>query len=178
MVRGIIIMGLNGCGKTTVGRMLAEELGYFRMDAEDYYFLKPGDYSLSRPQEEVHRLMEMDAYEHGHFVLSCVRCNVTDTLVSLVDLAVVLRTAPETRAARIVEREERRFGSRVLPGGDMYQSQQDFHAFAARRTEAYVDVSLCRLSCPIIEIDTLLAPQEIVKRIIQVYNKLEASQTR
>lgn len=178
MVRGIMIMGLNGCGKTTVGRMLAARLGYFRMDNEDYCFPTPGDFSNARPEEEVHRLMEEDAIRHRHFVLSCVRCNVTDTLVSLVDLAVVLRTAPEIRAARIIEREERRFGSRVLPGGDLYQSQQDFHAFAARRTEAYVDGSLGRLSCPIVEIDAGLAPQEIEERIIQVYNERETNQMR
>ncbi|MDO5327112.1 MAG: hypothetical protein Q4G00_10390 [Clostridia bacterium] len=35
---GIVICGLNGCGKSALARILARELGYLRMDVEDYYF--------------------------------------------------------------------------------------------------------------------------------------------
>lgn len=165
MAQGIIILGLNGCGKTTIGRMLAQQLGFFHMDAEDYYFPTPGDYSQSRTEEEVHRLMAADAELHDGFVLTCVRCNVPDSILCQVQLAVVLRAAPEVRAERIRQREILRFGSRVLPGGDMYQSQQAFHAFAAARTEALVNASLERLNCPVVEISAELAPEEIVQRI-------------
>ncbi|MBO4884841.1 MAG: hypothetical protein J5602_05975, partial [Clostridia bacterium] len=36
--RGILVMGLNGCGKSTVGKALAEKIGWRFMDAEDFYF--------------------------------------------------------------------------------------------------------------------------------------------
>ena len=165
MPQGILILGLNGCGKTTVGRALAKRLGFFRMDAEDYYFPVPGDYSISRTEDEVHRLMETDAEKHGDFVLSCVRCNISDTLLEHIQLAVVLRAAPEVRAERIRQREIDRFGARVLPGGDMYEAQQAFHAFAARRTEEMVDRSLDRLACPMIEINAALPAEMIVGQI-------------
>jgi len=165
MPQGILILGLNGCGKTTVGRALAKRLGLFRMDAEDYYFPVPGDYSISRTEEEVHRLTEADVEKHGDFVLSCVRCNMSDELLHHVHLAVVLRTSPETRAERIRQREIDRFGERVLPGGDMYESQQAFHAFAARRTEDMVNHSLDRLACPIIEMDAGLPVNAIVEQV-------------
>jgi len=77
----------------------------------------------------------------------------------------VLRAAPEVRAERIRQREILRFGSRVLPGGDMYQSQQAFRAFAASRTEALVDHSLDRLACPVVEISAELAPEGIIRQI-------------
>ena len=163
----LLILGLNGCGKTTVGRMVAEKLGLLLMDAEDYYFPVSGDFSISRTQEEAHRLMELDAGKHGGFVLCCVRCNISETLLQKVRLAVVLRAPAEVRAQRIIQREEVRFDSRVLPGGDMYESQKRFHAFAAARTEETVDRSLSRLQCPVLEMDALLSPQMIAEKIIQ-----------
>ena len=48
MQKGLLILGLNGCGKTTVGRIVAEKLGLFRMDHEDYYFPVAGDFTTSR----------------------------------------------------------------------------------------------------------------------------------
>lgn len=35
---GILICGLNGCGKTTLGRLLADRLGYDYIDNEDLFF--------------------------------------------------------------------------------------------------------------------------------------------
>lgn len=163
----LLILGLNGCGKTTVGRIVAEKLGLFFMDAEDYYFPVAGDFSHSRTQEEAHRLMEADAAAHGGFVLCCVRCSISDALLQKVRLAIVLRAPADVRARRIAQREEARFGSRVLPGGDMYESHQSFRAFAAARTEETVDQSLSCLRCPVVEMDASLSPEEIAQRIIQ-----------
>ena len=39
MVYGIAIMGLNGCGKSTLAHEISKRLNYFEMDVEDYYFL-------------------------------------------------------------------------------------------------------------------------------------------
>lgn len=38
MVYGIAIMGLNGCGKSTLAHEISKRLNYFEMDVEDYYF--------------------------------------------------------------------------------------------------------------------------------------------
>ena len=169
MARGVMIMGLNGCGKTTVGRAVAARLGLLRMDAEDYYFSEPGDYSLSRPEEEAHRLMEEDIRRHDGFVLSCVRCNVPEKILGFVHLAIVLRASPELRSRRIIQREIDRFGGRVLPGGDLYEQQQAFHAFAAARSEALVTESLSRLKCPVVEMDASLPVEQIAERICQLW---------
>jgi len=169
MAQGILILGLNGCGKTTLGRILAERLNLFCMDAEDYYFPTPGDYSVSRTEAEIRRMMEQDVCLHERFVLSCVRCNISGLILEQVQLAVVLRAPAELRASRIIHREEERFGSRVLPGGDMYQAQQTFRAFAAGRTEEQVDHSLHRISCPVIEIDASRSLESIAEQLIQAY---------
>ena len=38
MVRGIAIMGLNGCGKSTLAHAITKRLDFYEMDVEDYYF--------------------------------------------------------------------------------------------------------------------------------------------
>ena len=38
MIRGIAIMGLNGCGKSTLAHAIAKRLDFYEMDVEDYYF--------------------------------------------------------------------------------------------------------------------------------------------
>ena len=38
MSEGIAIVGLNGSGKSTLGHALANELSYYEIDVEDYYF--------------------------------------------------------------------------------------------------------------------------------------------
>ena len=38
MATGIIICGLNGAGKSTFGKALAEKLGCYFIDSEDLYF--------------------------------------------------------------------------------------------------------------------------------------------
>lgn len=171
MKHGMLILGLNGCGKSTVGQIAAERLGLFFMDAENYYFPHPGDFSLSRTHEEALRLMEADVEEHDGFVLCCVKCSASDQLLRKVRVAVVLRAPAQLRAQRIVQREEDRFGSRVRPGGDMYESQQHFRAFAASRSEATVDQSLTRLSCPVAEIDASLPLETVVQKVMQAYEK-------
>lgn len=38
MVHGIAIMGLNGCGKSTLTHEICKYLNYFEIDLEDYFF--------------------------------------------------------------------------------------------------------------------------------------------
>ena len=38
MIHGIAIMGLNGCGKSTLAHEIARKIGFYEMDVEDYYF--------------------------------------------------------------------------------------------------------------------------------------------
>ena len=48
---GILICGLNGTGKSTLGKMLADRLGYEFIDNEDLWFPKTDPaYTFSGPQ--------------------------------------------------------------------------------------------------------------------------------
>ena len=168
MTKGILLLGLNGCGKTTLGRLLAQKLELLAMDAEDYYFPVPGDYADSRSKEEVHRLMENDAQTHD-FVLSCVQCNLPPSLLEHVQLAVVLRVSAELRASRIVQRDTAAYGKRVMPGGDLYEERQTFRAFAASRTEDIVTKNLPMLRCPVVELNAAQPLEEMAEIIIKLW---------
>ena len=171
MAEGIILLGLNGCGKTTVGRSLAHRLGFNRLDVEDFYFL-PSEipYSRSRTHDEVQELLLQEIRACTGYVLSCVRFNWNQEIENSLRLAVVLSTSSELRSNRIKQREEQRFGSRVLPGGDMHESQMRFRQFAASRSEREVTESINRLACPVVVLDASRPVKELVEEIISAYN--------
>lgn len=57
---GIIICGLNGVGKSMLGKALAKELGFYFIDNEELYFPKTNPhytYDSPRTREEVEKLL-------------------------------------------------------------------------------------------------------------------------
>ena len=49
MLQAIVVMGVSGCGKTAVGRLLAERLGWEFLDADDFH--PPGNVTRMRRGE-------------------------------------------------------------------------------------------------------------------------------
>ena len=169
MPQGIAIVGLNGSGKTTLGRALAERLEYFRIDVEDYYFPAEGAFDSPRTREEVERMMLADIEKHGDFVLSAV-CADFASIEPFYELIVYLEAPQNERMERIRRRSIDRFGERVLPGGDLYESEEKFFAFAAKRTPEKIEKWIENVSCPIIRIDSRKPTDELVTDILK-YNK-------
>lgn len=166
MPKGIAIVGLNGSGKTTLGRGLAERLGYYRMDVEDYYFPKSDvPYAVARTREEVERLMLADIKEHGDFVLSAV-CADFAAIEPFYELIVYLEAPQNERMERIRQRSVDKFGSRVLPGGDMYEQEEDFFTFAAKRTPDKIEKWIKTAACPVLRIDSRKPTEELVRCVI------------
>ena len=163
---GIIIVGLNGCGKTTLGRALSQSLDAFPMDVEDYYF-PPSDalpFTVSRSKDEVRQLLLKDTALHPRFVLSSVRGGWGDAIESQLRCAVFLTAPLETRLARIENRERLRFGARVLPGGDMYDQQRAFRAMAAARDESFVETWLSASGLPVLRLDARESLEQLTAR--------------
>ena len=75
---GILICGLNGTGKSTLGKMLADRLGYEFIDNEDLWFPKTDPaYTFSGPRskEEAVRLLEERISGNHRFVFAAVKGN-------------------------------------------------------------------------------------------------------
>ena len=173
MEKGIIICGLNGSGKTTTGRLVAERLGIKRMDVEDYYFLDSEiSFSVSRTKDEVRELMWADIQLHKNYVLSSVGCDWGEKIENTYALAVFLTAPRETRMARIDHREIVRFGDRVLEGGDMYEQQKRFRQFVSGRSEEPYRAKVMQLNCPVLELDSTQPLEEIVEKICDYYESL------
>jgi thymidylate kinase len=170
MPQGIAIVGLNGSGKTTLGRVLAERLEYFRIDVEDYYFPAEGAFDSPRGRDEVERMMLADIEKHGDFVLSAV-CADFASIEKYYDLVVYLEAPKEERMERIRQRSADRFGERVLPGGDLYESEEKFFAFAAKRTPEKIEKWLASGECHILRLDSSKNTNELIGEIMRIYKE-------
>lgn len=166
MPQGIAIVGLNGSGKTTLGRALAERLGYFRIDVEDYYFPAEGAFDSPRGRDEVERMMLADIEKHENFVLSSV-CADFESIEPFYELIVYLEAPKTERMERIRQRSLNRFGVRVLPGGDLYESEENFFAFAEKRTPEKIEKWIENVACPVLRVDSTRAVDEIAAEILR-----------
>lgn len=160
--RGIIILGPAGAGKTTLGKLTAEKLQIAFLDIDEYIWRKDTalPYSTLYPKEEkIKRLMDA-AKAAENFVMAGSMNSFHEAFDPLFLLAVYLTADEQTRAERLHRRELEEFGSRILPGGDMYEMHQSFLKDAADYERGAASCSsekyalwLSQLACPILRLD-------------------------
>ena len=171
MQYGICVCGLNGSGKTTMGAALAKELNFKHMDIENYYFTQSDNpYASARTRDEVEVLLLEDIKQNPCFVFSAVNGNMNSEINSCYDLVVYLEVPLELRMKRIRQRAYEKFGDRVLPGGDMYEQEEKFFAFAKKRTPEKIEEWLKTLTCRVIRLDGTKAVEYNVQTLIDRIN--------
>ena len=191
MIQGIAIFGLNGGGKSTLTHALAKQIDYFEMDVEDYYFPEQSEsrkwalennsvidteylgelpFSNPRTKSEVQSAIMEDIKTHPKFILSGVTMNWRDEILSCIDIAFWVQTPLEERLKRIQEREEKRFGARVLAGGDMFTQQMEFRKVVENRDSKAVEECVKKFTCPVITLDGTLSVMENLEKIIDHLN--------
>lgn len=187
MIQGIAVFGLNGGGKSTLTHALAKQIGYFEMDVEDYYFPQqresrkwalenrsvidndqPDELPFSNPRtkSEIQTAILENIKIHPRFIISGVTMNWCDEILSCIDIAFWVQTPLEERLKRIQAREEKRFGARVLDGGDMYEQQMEFREMVKNRNLNEVEECAMKLGCPVIVIDGTLSVIHNLENII------------
>ena len=187
MIQGIAVFGLNGGGKSTLTHALAKQIGYFEMDVEDYYFPQQREsrkwalenkgviendqsdelpFSNPRTKSEVQTAILENIKIHPRFIISGVTMNWCDEILSRIDIAFWVQTPLEERLKRIQAREEKRFGARVLDGGDMYEQQMEFREMVKNRNLNEVEECAMKLGCPVIVIDGTLSVIHNLENII------------
>jgi dephospho-CoA kinase len=171
---GILICGLNGTGKSTLGRILADRMGYEFIDNEDLFFPKTDpSYTFSSPrsEEEVIRLLEDKISGNNRFIFAAVKGNYGDRLVALLDYIVLIEVPKQIRSNRVRDRSYLKFGDRILPGGDLYEKENKWFSLTDNRPDTYVTDWLETLDCPVIRIDGTLPVEKNVNYLLSVLSK-------
>ena len=127
-------MGAPGSGVTTLGRQLAEQLGYAHFDTDDYHWFTsdPEPYRRRRNPEHRRQLLTADLSSTPQWVLSGSLCGWGDCFIPLFD-TIIFCTAPvDIRLERIRQRELARYGEdRLSPGGDLHGVYTKFLQWSA-----------------------------------------------
>lgn len=152
----IIVCGGNGAGKSTLGKELSKKLEWKFMDIEDYYFpLNSMDYNyeMARTREEVSSLLLEDLKLCDNFILASVKGNYGEEVSSMFTCAVLISVPKEIRMKRVRDRSYKKFGDRILQGGDLYEKENKFFDMVEQRSEDDVTVWIESINIPIIRVD-------------------------
>lgn len=175
MINHIHILGPSGSGTTTIGKKLSEVYNLAHFDA-DNYFWKPTNppYQHLRSIEDRQRLLKKDLKKsESGWIISGSFCGWGNIFMDKFDLVIYLWTPINIRLQRLRIREQKRFGSDVLPGGKMFERHQSFLDSAARYDYDQTEVRnkrtheewMQRLECPILKIKGEKSVIEIISRI-------------
>lgn len=168
------IFGASGAGTSALGQGLSRLYGYTQLDTDDYFWM-PTDPKFTQKREPAERqkMMDADITKYQKCVITGSLCGWGDMFISRFDLAVYIIAPKDLRLSRLKKREYERFGSRILPGGDMYADHIQFIEWAGNydngglemRSRAMHDAWLKQLPCPVITVDGAKPIKAILKDI-------------
>jgi adenylate kinase family enzyme len=172
----INIIGASGTGKSTLAKALSHRLQVKCFDADDYYHV-PADppFQEQRPPDERLSLIAADLGQHHSWVLAGSVAGWGRHPVLEFSLVVFLILPAHVRLERLRLRELQRFGSRILPGGDMEENHRDFMDWAAGYDSAVSEGNnnlplheeyIQSLPCPILRIERPMVTSEQVDAIL------------
>lgn len=174
MGTGIIVCGLNGSGKSTLGKALAESLGFHFIDNEDLFFPKSDPeylYASPRSHKEVEELLMSEVKKHKNFILAAVKGNYGEAILPLYQYVVLMEVTKDVRLQRLKNRSFQKFGSRMLPGGDLYRQEKAFFDLVSSRDDNEAAEWAESMNCPIIKVDGTKPIEENTALIIKHIRK-------
>lgn len=185
MINNIHILGPSGSGTTTIAKRMCKKYNYAHFDA-DNYFWKPTNppYQKLRSIAERQRLLKKDLEDESRWIISGSFCGWGDIFMDEFDLVIYLWTPINVRLRRLKSREQKKFGSAVLPGGKMYERHQKFLDSAARydydqtefRNKKTHQEWMNKLNCPVLKIKGEKSVKKIISIIEDKIEKLEENE--
>ncbi len=132
----IHLYGASGSGTTTLGKAICNKYDYTHLDTDDYFWIATDPpFTKVRPVIERIQLLKGDIAKANGAVVSGSLSGWGDVFIPLLDLVVRLVVPTEIRLERLVAREYKRFGKRILEGGDMYEENMAFMQWASEYDE-------------------------------------------
>jgi len=160
----IHITGASGSGTTTLGRALAQALGWPHFDSDDFFWLKTDPPFQEKRAADVRAAMLSEALAAvPSWVLSGSVMGWSCLVTPSFDLVVFLSLPTELRMTRLKTREVERYGEASLaPGGARRAESETFLAWAAAYDEAETvgrnrqahERWLVEQSCPVLRLDS------------------------
>lgn len=123
----VLIFGAAGSGSSTIAKAIAHEYGHHWIEVDEALFM-PTDppFSVRRSLDEVREIV-FDSWSRAESVIVCGSIvGWGDELKKEFDLVIFVHVDVEVRIQRIKHREAKRFGARVLEGGDMHRQHLEF----------------------------------------------------
>ncbi|KAL3417475.1 hypothetical protein PVAG01_11475 [Phlyctema vagabunda] len=142
-VSRIHITGASGSGVSTLGTNLASALSVPVIDVDNYYWF-PTDPPFTTKRQIHERIsllkpiLMQGQEENGGWILSGSMGTWGGELMEDVEHVIFVDTTNDVRMKRLKQREFKRYGERILEGGDMYEESIKFLEWAA----AYEDPGL------------------------------------
>ena len=90
------------------------------------------------------------------------------------DRIILIEVPKQIRNRRVRDRSYRKFGDRILPGGDLYEKESKWFSLTDSRPETYVTDWLKTVDCPVIRIDGTRPVEENVDYLESVLSKENA----
>ena len=169
MGTGILVCGLNGTGKSTLGKALAERLHFHFIDNEDLYFPKIDPayiYAAPRTREEVEKLLLNEIEKHEDFVFASVKGDYGEKIDRFFQYAVLIDVPKDIRIWRVRNRSFQKFGERMLISGDFHEQEEKFFDFVEAQPENTVEEWVKSLKCPVLRFDGTKPVEENVNFIM------------
>ena len=176
MANRIHIFGASGSGVTTLGSNLSEQVNGKFLDTDTYYWQDsdPPYQHKNSPENRV-AMIERDISDADNWVLSGSLCSWGQPLLHKFSLVVFLHLPNALRMARILSREQERYGSRIKPGGDMYDKHVKFMNWASSYDEAKAPIRsldmhetwMTQLACPVIRLDSSVQVGDLCDLVLQ-----------
>jgi adenylate kinase family enzyme len=123
----INIFGSSGSGSTTLGEEIAKEFNFKFIDVDDYLWKKTDPpFTVRHSNQETLNLIQNQLSDKQPAVISGSLVDIANSLKERIDLFLYINLDRNIRVKRITNRENNRFGDRILPGGDLHQQHLDF----------------------------------------------------
>lgn len=186
MPSGILIMGSPGAGKTTLGKAVAETLGFRFVDIDDYIWDKNTEIPFTKMYGKAEKIRNLtDAISDCEcFVMAGSMTSFHEYFDPFFELVVHMNADENLRQQRVHERELNIYGARILQGGDMFEEHRKFlddvkgydRGFGGCTLREHEEW-LSSLSCKKLYLDGSETLENNLRKIIVAYGKQNRGKT-
>ncbi|KAB3524825.1 AAA family ATPase [Alkaliphilus serpentinus] len=176
----IHILGASGSGTTTLAERLSQEFSYNHLDTDNFFWVKTDPpFKHIREVSERIKLLGEKLDNVDKWVLSGSLCGWGDIFIPKFELVVFLWIPEEIRLNRILNREKRRYGEEINPGGKMYEQHLEFMEWASKYDLGDLDIRskklheqwLNNLNCKVLRIEEDIEIEEKLQKVKDIISE-------